>query len=106
MLHLLHKLQRQPLQVRKQFALLFSASVTGIIVIFWIVGVSAGEFAALTATDTETKETGPFKALTEGLSTFWNDTTGALNDVAGAFSSLTKEFPSTTTNPSDETVSE
>ncbi len=106
MLSLLHKLQRQPLRVRKQIALLFSASVTGIIVIFWIVGVSAGEFASLTATDTSTQETGPFKTLTEGLGVFWNDTTGALQGVAGAFSSLTKEFPSTTTKPSAETVSE
>ncbi|GEM_PF-1470545 len=106
MLSLLHKLQRQPLRVRKQIAFVFSASVTGIIVIFWIVGISAGEFASQTIADTGVQETGPFKALTEGLSTFWNDTTGALNDVAGAFSSLTKEFPSTTTKPSAETVSE
>ncbi len=106
MLSLLHKLQSQPLRVRKQIAFIFSASVTSIIVIFWIVGISAGEFASQTVTDTGAQETGPFKALTEGLSTFWNDTTGALNEVAGAFSGLTREVSSSTPQEKSDPVSE
>ena len=73
MLTLVEKLQRKPERVRKQIALFFAGSVTGIIVIFWLVSWAQTE-PSLEAVATEEQEQGPFEALTHGLGSFFSDT--------------------------------
>lgn len=101
MLNLLHKLQRQPLRTRKQIAFLFSAGVTGIIVLFWVVSLSVRGADSTTVSDTK-NEPGPFDALTDGLSVFWNDTAETLQGAVGTLSGPEKKTPETTPVPVEE----
>ncbi|MDO8619929.1 MAG: hypothetical protein Q7R64_01105 [bacterium] len=105
MLSLLSKLQQKPERARKQIAFLFSMAVTGIIVIFWIVSISVGDFASETVSDTK-DEPGPFDALTDGLSVFWNDTSETLQGAVGALSGPENTLPEPTEEETASQISE
>jgi len=74
MLSLISKLQRKPEHVRKKIAMVASAVVTGVIIIFWLVsfGSSLAEPTAKPASS-EKKEVGPFHALIEGFGGIFTD---------------------------------
>ncbi len=104
MLSLLYKLQRKPENARKKIALLFSISLTGVIVLLWVVNLSFTEGTPKAASGTE--EAGPFKALTEGVDLFFTSTAETLQSAAGIFSGFSKERSASTTTAQSESVSE
>ncbi len=88
MLSLISKLQRKPEHVRKKIAMVASAVVTGVIIIFWLVsfGSSLAEPTAKPASS-EKKEVGPFHALIEGFGGIFTDTAPASQTATGASAS-------------------
>lgn len=89
MLHLISKLQQKPERVRKHIALLFASSVTGVIVIFWLVSWAQYEPEEVMASENQGQ--GPFEALTQGLGSFFSDTGDMIGDATEEFSALKEE---------------
>lgn len=96
MFNVLIKLQRQPLRVRKQIALIGAAVVTGIIVMFWLVSLSASESASVA--EGKGDDVGPFQALTETVGAFISDTVQAFRGTAGVFSAFQGEHAATSSS--------
>lgn len=86
MLSLLSRLQRKPERARKKIAIAASVVITGIIVIIWLTTLSSSIGEPVSSVRTSDKDTGPFQALTEQLSTFFFDATEAIQTAVGAFS--------------------
>lgn len=106
MFTLISKLQRKPERVRKQIAMVVSAVLTGIIVLFWLVsfGSSLEEVASKPALTKE--DTGPFEALSEGFGDFFADTAETLQTAAGAFSGLSGKMETVENMASSTPVAE
>ena len=84
MLSLIDKLQRKPERVRKHIALLFASSVTGIIIIFWLVSWAQYEPEEVVAL--EEQEQSPFELLTQGLGSLFSDTEDMIGATVEEFS--------------------
>ncbi|OHA21379.1 MAG: hypothetical protein A2849_00075 [Candidatus Taylorbacteria bacterium RIFCSPHIGHO2_01_FULL_51_15] len=82
MLSFISKLQRKPEPVRKKIALFASASVTFLIVLFWLVGISTRDTETVAYNE---EDIGPFQVLTEGIGSF-------IDDSAKAFGALKETF--------------
>ena len=108
MLTLVEKLQRKPERARKQIALFFAGSVTGIIVIFWL--VSWAQYEPEAVASSEEQEQGPLETLTQGLGSFFSDTGDMIGGVAEEFSALKEEVAEvpaeTPTEPENGEVSD
>ena len=70
MLGLISKLQRKPERARKRIALICSALITGIIVLFWAVNLSLVESDTVVSSQTDV---GPLDALTKEMTAFMHD---------------------------------
>ena len=88
MLSLISKLQRKPEHARKRIALVFSAIITGIIVLFWAVNLSLVE--PDTAVSSET-DVGPLNALTKEMSVFMHDVASVFQGGSEVFSGKGKD---------------
>ena len=102
MLFLIHKLQKKPERVKKQVALIASCSITGIIVITWLVNLSLKE-VPISVSEEEAR---PFQALAEGMNVLWSDTKNALEEVAGVFGSMPEAVPDSPASTTEEAMVE
>lgn len=86
MLSLLSKLQRKPERVRQRIAIAASAVITGIIVVIWLTTLRSSIGEPVSSVRTSDKDTGPFQALTEQLSTFFLDASETIQTMTKTFS--------------------
>ncbi len=100
MLNLISKLQKKPEPVRNKIAIGTSLGLTGIIVVLWLISFSFSEPATVAVTSE--KEDGPFKALVDGISVFYDDASTALKGAVGTFSKLSDAPPAVPPVPSNE----
>ncbi len=96
MLSLIHKLQRQPLRVRKQLAFSFAAALTALIALLWLVSQGSG---AEERSPRARESPGPTAAFSEALGSFFHDAGQALASVKDAVSAVRETvYPSAATS--------
>ena len=96
MLSFIATLQRKPERVKKRIAVVASAALTSVIVIFWLISISVNEAAPVAVS--EKKEDGPFQAFTDGVGLLFSDAAETLQGAVGVFGAFSNEASSTDTS--------
>lgn len=92
MFSLLAKLRRKPERVRRQITFLVAASLTGMIVLLWLVSVawSVREPAGSPALRSAEEESSPLKVFSDTVGAFMRDTEAVVRELKDGFSSFTE----------------
>ncbi len=96
MLGFIEQLQKRPEAERRTIALSLAGGITAVIFILWLMGTTLYSSPPATEVTTE-PEQGPFAALGEGLSSFWDDTASAVHALRQKIGGSPESFSATST---------
>lgn len=103
MLNYLDHLRRQPLQKRKQIALMVAGGGTFLIILFWAAALFSREPAPTVAT---VDKKGPIETMGETIGTLFSDASTVVASIRGIFTSTLETHTATSTMPAEEAENE